>query len=187
MKTNEENNKIRKNLKFSKEKKEQYNAAIFLSKIEREQTAFVSFLINQYLLLQGIRDAEEVTKEDAMMLFQSLKSDYEKGRLREITPALMDIDSIVSNPNMQKMIEQCVKNVIKNNEYIMSLDSPIIEKLEISLSDDNSKKTSDLENDNGPSRTIIKETEELKEHDESDEEDSFEINNDLIGGLGMFF
>lgn len=192
----DEKKEIRKNLKFVKKKKEQLNAANFLSKIEREQTAFVSYIINQFLYSHGITNAEEVTKEDAMQLFKDLKDDFEKGNLDSFDGSILNINALISNDGMKDLIEQCVKNVLKEQSFhnngveLQSVKTEDNEQIiAINKGNEDKKKES-------PSRTIKKivaddshedNKQDYEENEDDDEETDFEINSDLFNGLDIFF
>lgn len=172
-----EKEKIRKNLKFSTEKKEQKNAAMFLSKIEREQTAFVSYLTNQFLSAHGVTEVNNLTKEDAMMLFYNLKDDYESGRITSLK--VTDVDSLVTQENMKSYVEECVKRILAET----ALDKAGIQ---IAVEGCSKKEEITIVTDDSPSRTM----EETMKHEEDldeDEDEAVEINQDLLNGLGCFF
>lgn len=166
-------NVVRKNLKFSKDKKEQINAANFLSKIERVQTAFVSYLTNQFLALHGVEDAESISAEDAKLLFLTLKEEYETGKV--VRAKSMDMPTSVTQDDVKRYIKEYMAELL--------LERPDLVQANVPKKEEEEPIQEVKEIIDGPSRTI----ENPETDDEDDEDDGFEINQALLGGLGAFF
>ena len=152
-----------------------------MSKLDKKQTVFISYLVNDFLKEHGIteQDIEKLGWLDIHMLLKDADGASLGARfIHENVP-----DRVFSE-EIQKMVQTCIKGMVEEGTIRLSE----CQKENIDLEKEK-RSVTDLANEESLSyedKDTLKETANRESIEEQDEESITEVNEDLLGLLDSF-